>query len=271
VEGAHPKRVGALLPEQLAYRIELARDLRIRKMDLRSKHDVLLSKIGAKSNARARALHRRRPEDDMPYTIAQRLQDACGLDEATAARLASAVIQLLADQLPAPDRSRFIARLPAGVARPGAPAGSPSGLVARFYEQVAALAEVPVPRATEIAQVVCAALAARLDADTRAWLEARLPTAFATLLTSRESPSRPPVAPSAVRRYATLAEGKPGSMHPLSDARVDRAHRESVARSADPHLDTKLSSTSGPTQAREHETLADADPRPARPISTSKQ
>lgn len=55
----------------------------------------------------------------------------------------------------------------------------------------------------------------------------------------------------------TLASGKPGSKHPLSGAKPDRAQSNSVARSRNPHEETKLSSTKGTTQEREKEDLAE--------------
>jgi hypothetical protein len=62
----------------------------------------------------------------------------------------------------------------------------------------------------------------------------------------------------------TLSEGKPGSRHPLSEARLDRAQSNSVARADEPHADTKLSSARGLTQERLHETLAVGRPGPKR-------
>jgi len=57
-----------------------------------------------------------------------------------------------------------------------------------------------------------------------------------------------------------LSEARPGSRHPLSEGRPDRAQTDSVARSRDPHAATKLSSTRGLTQEREHESLASGKP-----------
>jgi hypothetical protein len=65
----------------------------------------------------------------------------------------------------------------------------------------------------------------------------------------------------------TLAEGRPGSHHPLSEARPERAHSHSVVRADNPHGDTKLSSAVGFTQEREQETLAAGHPGSDRPLS----
>jgi uncharacterized protein (DUF2267 family) len=70
-------------------------------------------------------------------------------------------------------------------------------------------------------------------------------------------PAPVPGAPPHLRpERRTLAEGRPGGRHPLYAAKPDRAQTHSVARSANPHEDTKLSSARGLTQEREDETLA---------------
>jgi hypothetical protein len=132
------------------------------------------------------------------------------------------------------------------------------------------LTGLPAARAVEATQIGCAALAELLDADARVWLESRLPKGLTGLLSSRELAPRAPELPHGQRRYSTLAEGRPGSTHPWSEAHPDRAHHDSITRS-NPHGETKLASSDGLTHSREHETLAEADPRPTRPLSTGKQ
>lgn len=73
------------------------------------------------------------------------------------------------------------------------------------------------------------------------------------------------------RRGNTLADGRPGGTRPLSEARPGSRHPVSEAAPKDaqqhsvaednPHGDTKLSSTDGLTQEREHETLAEGEPK----------
>ncbi|HLM72216.1 MAG TPA: hypothetical protein VK459_05985 [Polyangiaceae bacterium] len=58
-----------------------------------------------------------------------------------------------------------------------------------------------------------------------------------------------------------------GSGHPLSEARFEPAHTHSVARSDNPHEDTKLSSSRGLTQERLEDTLAEGKPGSDKPIS----
>lgn len=208
----------------------------------------------------------------MEDTITRRLQEATGLKRDAAANLTSAVIRVLADQLPAHDRAKFIDELPTGVARPAlGPAQAPCESTALFYQRVGAVAGLPAARAIEVSEVVCAALVDTLRPETRVWLAARLPPALDVMLSPRDLPSRPPEAPRAQRRYPTLAEGHPGSTHPLGTARADQAQRDSIARSENPHGNTKLASSPGQSQSREHQTLAEANPRPTRPLSTGKQ
>jgi hypothetical protein len=72
----------------------------------------------------------------------------------------------------------------------------------------------------------------------------------------------------AARRYDTLAEGRPGSHVPVSEGRADRTQQDSIATD-NPKRDAKLSSATGTTQEREHETLAEGHPA-THPIATSR-
>jgi len=71
---------------------------------------------------------------------------------------------------------------------------------------------------------------------------------------------------AAPSRHPTLAAGRPGSAHPLSEARPDRRHASSVAAD-NPHAEQKLSSTTGTTQERLHETIAEGRPGSEWPLS----
>jgi hypothetical protein len=107
-----------------------------------------------------------------------------------------------------------------------------------------------------------------LDDDERRSLVHHLPAALGVLFALPE-PS-PPAAHRPSSRPAghprTVAEGHTGSNRPLSESAPERAHAHSVAKNPNPHADTKVSSSEGPTQEREDETLASG--RPARrPLS----
>jgi uncharacterized protein (DUF2267 family) len=141
--------------------------------------------------------------------------------------------------------------------------------VEEFYRLVALHEQRRLSVGAEHAQIVCRVLGALLSAGALRRLSQHVP------LLAREFKAAP--APqmiqcaehlrSAAAPEHTLAAGRPGSSRPLSDARPDpgqtlsegraeRAHAHSVARSDDPHGDTKLSSARGLTQEREGESLA---------------
>ncbi len=113
--------------------------------------------------------------------------------------------------------------------------------------------------AYEHVATVCEALAATLRPEALRALTEALPADVAALLRANDEPRFEPVRVDASRR--TLAEADAASRRPLfRSAPPETAHTESVARSAEPHADTKLSSARGLTQERERETLAEGKP-----------
>ncbi len=139
-----------------------------------------------------------------------------------------------------------------------------------FFQSVAAYEMEPVGRALEHAEIVCRALADTLSETTVARLTRQLP-ALAELF-------RPPERPAAAqtmgqaspRRPQDLAEGRPGGTHPIASSDTSTlAHRHSIARSDDPHADTKLSSAMGLSQERDSRTLAAGRPGSRHPVSDS--
>jgi uncharacterized protein (DUF2267 family) len=137
-----------------------------------------------------------------------------------------------------------------------------------FYRRVQRHEAVRAGRAREHAQIVCHSLAELLPAESIRLLIARLPWLEA-LLRVDEAPLPPPP-PDVLRRKEptnTLATGRPGSHTPLATGQPGRPQSGSVAASEDPHGDTKLSSSQGMTQEREHETLATGHPGSKRPLS----
>jgi hypothetical protein len=159
--------------------------------------------------------------------------------------------------------------LPAALrARTDAEIARPSESLHAFYERVAAREGLAIGTAVEHAQCVCRALAELLDDDTRARLARALPDALDALLARPEAPApRPPhTAHHSPPSPHDLAAGRPGSRQPLADAAPHSAHTHSLARSDAPHADTKLSSSSGTTQEREAETLAQGHPGSERPL-----
>jgi hypothetical protein len=116
----------------------------------------------------------------------------------------------------------------------------------------------------EHVDVVLRALGEILDADVRARLRRALPEALARQLEVPEHGEPPPYGPPRSAPPHTLASGRPGSRHPLSEGAPSRGHEHSVARNSDPHAETKLSSAHGLTQERFGESLATYDGRPKR-------
>jgi uncharacterized protein (DUF2267 family) len=139
---------------------------------------------------------------------------------------------------------------------------------ASLVDQIAAREGVARGPAREHAGVVLQALAAELSPDTRQYLRRALPPQVAELLEPRTEAETVVAGPRAARRKGSpLATGRPGSRHPLSEARLDPAHRHSVARTGDPHADSKLSESRGTAQDRRGETLATGRPGSRRPLS----
>jgi uncharacterized protein (DUF2267 family) len=116
--------------------------------------------------------------------------------------------------------------------------------------------------------VVGAAAASALHPDAITALRTHLPDELAALF--RETTPRrvtrptPHSSPLAGRRISEahdgsrhVAEARLGSARPISEAKDDPAQTDSVARSDDPHADTKLSGAKGMTQTREHESLSE--------------
>ncbi|HET7501261.1 MAG TPA: DUF2267 domain-containing protein [Kofleriaceae bacterium] len=143
--------------------------------------------------------------------------------------------------------------------------GSPS------IEQHAAALGVSPGHARELVASVCRVLVEELSTEAIVAIRGAVPASLATLLEAMAEPSESELLPPPAwqRPRETLAGGRPGSHHPLSEARGPGAHAESIA-SDNPHGATKLSSSAGTTQERHHETIADAHPGPASPISRSR-
>lgn len=133
-----------------------------------------------------------------------------------------------------------------------------------FVAEVARSEHVPEGRALEHATATLDALGRLLESDARGVLARELPEDVRVWLVPREehAPGRRERQSSHPPRH--LSEAKPGSRHPVSESAPPPAQAGSVARSDEPHADTKVSSAPGPTQVREHETIAEGVPGGAR-------
>jgi hypothetical protein len=138
--------------------------------------------------------------------------------------------------------------------------------LAELHARVARREGVRLGLAVEHTGVVCQAVAEALSPAALYRLREALPEPMGALFSPRAPGERfehVHLDPS----HHTLAEGRPGSQHPLAETRVERAQTDSVVRADNPHEDTKLSSATGLTQEREQETLAAGHPGSSRPLS----
>lgn len=195
------------------------------------------------------------PDTASAERFSMRVRTLTGIADATTReRVIQAVISVLVEQLPPAGRALLARVLPSRLAAAigSAPYRGADGVDA-FYERVGRREGIEQGFAIEHAQSVCRALADVLDDGANRQLATYLADDVAQLLTVPEPDGAPAVARG---RAHSLATGRPGSSHPLSEGRPERAQRESIARSENPHADTKLSSTAGMTQEREGEDLA---------------
>lgn len=173
----------------------------------------------------------------------------------------AAVLTALGEELGRPEADALAAELPAELAAALHDRRTLGG--GSLAERVARREHTAVGEAREQAGAVAGALAELLPAALVERLQSALSAESASWLTA---PSHDTPAPHVRASRDTLAEGRPGSRHPLSEARPADAQADSVAV-ANPHGDTKLSSSRGLTQEREGDTLADGQPGSRRPLS----
>ncbi|NVB81796.1 MAG: hypothetical protein HOV81_25600 [Kofleriaceae bacterium] len=105
----------------------------------------------------------------------------------------------------------------------------------------------------EIVTSVCCVLAEELSTEAVAAIGSSLPPGYGSLFVTPEAEAS---TPAVGERDDTLATGRPGSRHAIADARADRTQTDSIA-AGNPHAATKLSSSTGTTQERQGETLAE--------------
>ena len=190
------------------------------------------------------------------------------LDQTAAERALSTTLKALGAVLTADEVRELAAALPSELSQSlcaAAPASAPpSGL----FAAVAARERLPLGRAIELVQITLRALGEALPPATLTRLERHLPE-LGPLLEPVPSPASPSDATDAVARVTRdLAGGTPGSRRNVAEADPGiLAHRHSVARSDDPHAETKLASAAGLTQEREQRTLAAGHPGSDRPLS----
>lgn len=202
-----------------------------------------------------------------------RLLDAAPFEnQAEAARAARSLLQVLGGLLTQDERAALARELPVELVKLLA-IGLPQPRLdwREFHRRVAELAGVPLGLAIERSEVVCRVLCETLAPSTRLHLQKLLPELASLFELPEEVAS--PLGESHRSRAAPndLAEGRPGGSSPLATADLrSLAHRQSVARSDDPHGNTKLSSAPGLRQEQDGHTLAEGRPGSRRPISSSR-
>jgi uncharacterized protein (DUF2267 family) len=215
-----------------------------------------------------------RPGMTKPENFAEALEQLCIVgpysDIAAAERAFSSVLRVLAGALTTDERLVLAEDLPAGEAQVLREAAelAPSDLPT-MVKELASAEHVSAGRAREHLEVVGRALFQMLSRRGQVLVKRALPE-LAELLTSAEategepSPHElPPVT------FHDLAEGRQGGRHPVSSSNPSRlAHRHSVARSDDPHADSKLSSAQGLSQERDGTSLATGRPGSRRPLAS---
>jgi uncharacterized protein (DUF2267 family) len=170
-------------------------------------------------------------------------------DDGRAELAIAAVVSVLGGALSGADAEALAMDLPASFAERmrRSAGGAELADVQQLYERVAARGALTLGLAVEESQVVLQVLAEQCSDEALMRVRKHLPADVASLLTPHaaaidvEPPRR--AAPEPALVHTTLASGRVGSEHPLSEARPDRAHEHSVARSRNPHGDRKLSST----------------------------
>ena len=193
-------------------------------------------------------------------------------DEAHADRLAEATLRALGPALPGEARAFLGDRLgPVQRAHLGATGGELDGALLALFGRVAALSGLPEPAVRDHLPAVFGALAEAVGERHLPTFRALAPEYLAPLfvLPSPDMGLRPPpyVHPA---RGKTLGAGRPGSSRPLCEASPSRGHAHSIARSDDPHGETRMASSRGLPSEREGRTLADGRPGSTRPIAGSR-
>ena len=196
--------------------------------------------------------------------LAAHVADHLGSATVDVERGCEIVLAAFGASMPAADRELFVQELPSSL-HPKLKQASDS--VALPIEQQLVTSGLKLGQAREMIASVCHVLAEVLSDDTLARLHESLPDAVAAFLV-RPAPESTVMTSRGAHAYATLAEGRPGSDTPVSEARADRTQPDSVV-AENPHADTKLSSSTGSTQERDHETIAEGQPA-ARGIAASR-
>lgn len=192
--------------------------------------------------------------------------------ESEARQALRAVLEVLGGLLTHDERAAIAVELPPELAKTLVEAlAHPPSDWHEFHRRVALAEGVRLGRAVEHSEIVGLALSEVFSHSSRCRLQKALP-GLAPMFEWPEKSEAPLTQPHRSREAPNdLAEGRPGGSLPLATADPRYlAHRHSIARSDDPHGDTKLSSAHGLRQEQGEDTLAAGRPGSRRPISGSR-
>lgn len=170
-----------------------------------------------------------------------------------AARAARAVLSGLGAYLTPSQRQLVAGELPESL---GASLAEPAS-IAVPVDELLLEPGVTTGRARELVASVCRVLGEELSTQALLVLRGAVPARLVELLAwpTADLTARP----AEPHRSATLASGRPGSEHPISETSPPARQSGSVAE-PNPHGAAKLSSSPGTTQERRGETLAEVRP-----------
>ncbi len=160
-------------------------------------------------------------------------------DDGAAERALSAVLPQLGRRLLPEELCAVSAQLPGEAAHLLREASSAATTEEDLLDSIVAAEHVRPKLAIEHLQLVLQAISPALDTTAKTHLARAVPELAWLLEPKAAGESRPDVTHHGGRH--TLSEGRPGSEHPLSTAHPESGHRHSIARSLDPHGDTKIS------------------------------
>lgn len=191
-------------------------------------------------------------EDEDALSIVARVREALGMlsDDDTACAI-DAVLDALGGAMTREEAGAVARHLPTRLATILSVASErerPEGSVSDVVSSVASREGLTASAAYETVKVTCEVLAGYLPEDVVDRIQQDLPAELGALFVHPHGEwcvPEPPLAvvpAQAVAPPRTLASGRPGSAHPLSESRPERAHRHSIARNPEPHGDRKLSS-----------------------------
>lgn len=196
--------------------------------------------------------------------IVDRLAEEAGIPSRPDAEAALVMaLEALGAMVSYPRRDTIAAALPKVAAEPfGRRPYEPEVGAEDLVDGVARGEQVNPGAAIEHLGAVLVVLRDTLSTDLFRVFVSELPKGVAALIPAyRSLGSAPPRVSAQGKRVHHLSDARPGSTHTVTEAASDpRAHTHSVAKTDDPHVDTKLSEAEGLTQGREHESLADAHP-----------